>query len=115
MANRRHIAMTLPEAESMALMLMRHHGVRGYTFGFMQPRGKFSRIGQCNFRRKRIELAPFFVRFNYPFVVKRTILHEIAHALTPKHGHNKFWKAKARELGHDGSRCYTSKLVKRSP
>lgn len=35
-----------------------------------------------------------------------TILHEIAHALTPGHNHDAVWQTKAVEIGCDGKRCY---------
>jgi hypothetical protein len=37
-----------------------------------------------------------------------TILHEIAHALTPGHNHDSVWRAKSIEIGCDGKRCYGS-------
>jgi hypothetical protein len=44
---------------------------------------------------------------------KVTILHEIAHALVgPKHGHDKFWKLKARELGCSAKRCHSLEFSK---
>ena len=43
--------------------------------------------------------------------VTNTILHEIAHALTPGHHHDRVWKAKAREIGCTGDRCYSGKTV----
>jgi len=43
--------------------------------------------------------------------VKNVILHEIAHALTPKQHHNKIWKLKAISIGCDGKRCYNTKII----
>jgi hypothetical protein len=36
-----------------------------------------------------------------------TILHEIAHALTPGHHHDQVWKRVARSIGANGERCYS--------
>ena len=36
--------------------------------------------------------------------LKEVVLHEIAHILTPKHNHDKVWKARAKELGCSGKR-----------
>jgi predicted SprT family Zn-dependent metalloprotease len=104
--------MDLTKAKDMAHELMRHHGVRDYTFSFMQERARFSRSGECNWVKKTIRLQPNFTRLNHPFVVKQTLLHEIAHALKPKHYHNKFWKQQARAIGYVGQRCWSKKIVK---
>jgi predicted SprT family Zn-dependent metalloprotease len=103
--------MRLVDAKEMAISLMHFYGVKGYSFIWMVRREKFSRAGQCSYKDKTISLAPKFVELNHPCVVKWTILHEIAHALRPKHNHNKFWKETARQIGHSGNRCY-GKYVK---
>lgn len=112
--------MNKEQAEQMAISLMRHHGLYDYKFSWMQARGKFNRAGQCNWKTKTIQLQPFFVKWNYPVIVKQTILHEIAHALTPKHGHNKYFQKTASALGHiasdrRGRHTYYGKEVKRKP
>ena len=38
--------------------------------------------------------------------IKNTVLHEIAHALTPGHNHDHVWQAKAVSIGCDGERYY---------
>ena len=105
--------MELKQAEEMTKSLMRTYGVYDYKFQWMARRNKFSRAGQCNYKKRTIELQPTFVELNYPFFIKGTILHEIAHAIMgQKHGHNKFWKRCAISLGDNGARCY-GKNVKR--
>jgi len=100
----------------MALSLMRHHGVYDYKFRWLRRRIPFARAGQCDERKKEIALAPFFVECNIPFIVKRTILHEIAHALAgAKHNHNKWWKKQAVALGCSGNRCYGKEVRRRPP
>lgn len=115
--------MELKQAEQMATSLMRHHGVFDYSFSYMKRRQRFDRAGQCNWRKKTLQLAPTFVELNLPVLVKQVILHEIAHALRPRHHHNKFWKLTATELGclstdkkRDNTkiRCYGD-MVKNSP
>jgi len=79
----------------------------------MKRRKSFNRAGQCFSRTKKlIQLQPTYVELNEESSVRNTILHEIAHALTPNHNHNKFWKRKAIEIGCDGKRCYGSNVVK---
>lgn len=91
--------MKLLDAQGMATSLMILHGLYDHTFSFMERRNKFSCAGQCSWKKKTIQLAPRFVELNYPVLVKQVILHEIAHALRPRHHHNKFWKRTAVELG----------------
>lgn len=91
--------MKLEQAEKMAKSLMRHHGVYGYKFSFMQRRKRFNTAGSCNWRTKTMRLAPVFVEMNHVMLVKQVILHEIAHALRPKHGHNRFFQKTATSLG----------------
>jgi predicted SprT family Zn-dependent metalloprotease len=109
--------MTLHDAEQMAVLLMKHHGVLDYKFSFMERRKKFHRAGQCDWKKKLIQLQPTFVELNYPMIVKQTILHEIAHALRPRHGHNKFFQKTACALGHrityGKSHTYYGSIVKR--
>ncbi len=105
--------MRLDEAEQMAHALIRHHGLHDYQFQWMQNRKKFNTAGYCSWKKKVISLQPRFVVCNYPVLVKRTLLHEIAHALAPKQGHNRHWKAMAIKIGHSGSRCYGKEVRKR--
>lgn len=57
---------------------------------------------------KVVELSTKLVEINEPERVRLTILHEVAHALTEGHGHDRVWKAKLIEIGGDGKRCYSS-------
>jgi predicted SprT family Zn-dependent metalloprotease len=64
------------------------------------------RGGECRYAQKEIGVsAHLFAKWSYDHAMQ-TVLHEIAHALTPGHKHDKVWKAKAIELGHSGNRCY---------
>lgn len=55
-----------------------------------------------------VQLSTKLVEINDLERVYRTILHEVAHALTEGHGHDAVWKAKLLEIGGDGKRCYSS-------
>jgi predicted SprT family Zn-dependent metalloprotease len=44
-----------------------------------------------------------------------TILHEIAHALTPGDGHGPAWKAACLRIGAKPVRCYTDETVASPP
>lgn len=63
-------------------------------------------LGRTKSRRNYVDCWPVAIELNYNFVLNNhevhvieTILHEIAHALTPGNGHNHVWKEQARELG----------------
>jgi predicted SprT family Zn-dependent metalloprotease len=102
--------MQLTDAKNLALNLMKQHDLldMGWTFEFDNARRRF---GVCRYRTKRIGLSMHLVSLNDEARVKNTILHEIAHALTPGHGHDYVWRRKAIEIGCDGNRCYSSNKV----
>lgn len=61
-------------------------------------------FGVCNHTRKTIELSSFVVDCGEPLEsMKVTVLHEIAHALTPGTGHGPEWKAMMRSFGLEPS------------
>lgn len=117
--------MKLKDAEKMVESLMRFHGLtshehsvvrHGWKFEWMQMRYKFRRAGQCIWSKGLIMLSPRFVECNAPIIVKRTILHEIAHALVgPRNGHNRVWKEMAIKIGDDGGARYGKEVKKRLP
>lgn len=65
-------------------------------------RYKYNRL----YNDRSIELSIPLVEINDEERVMKTILHEIAHALTEGHGHDRVWQAKLLEIGGDGKRCY---------
>lgn len=103
--------MKLNEAQQLANYLMEVHGVaqQGWRFEFDNAKRRF---GCCSYRNKTISLSVGLTELNDEAKVKDTILHEIAHALCPKEGHNKVWKRKAIEIGCSGERCYSPREVK---
>lgn len=104
--------MELIKAKELALELMNFHGLieKGWRFEFDSAKRRF---GVCRYRTKTIGLSKHLVSLNEVARVKNTILHEIAHALTPGHHHDFVWRAKAIEIGCDGNRCYSSDEVER--
>jgi len=70
----------------------------GWKFGFYS-RSKGT-VGLCNYREKTITLNMTYAKTEgLNASVKDTILHEIAHALTPGAGHGRVWKAMCRKIG----------------
>lgn len=99
--------MNLSKAEKLAVDLMYKHDLfrSGWHFKFDNAKRRF---GCCKYGSKQITLSKHLVELNSEAQVRNTILHEIAHALTPGQHHNHVWKRKAREIGCTGDRCYSS-------
>ena len=102
--------MNLIKTEKLANELLKKHGLinKGWRFEFDNATRRF---GCCKYRSKRITLSKKLTELNDEENVLDTILHEIAHALTPSHHHDSVWRAKALEIGCDGNRCYSSDEV----
>ena len=95
--------MTKIEITDLANKLLSNHiQLNGWSFIFNNRKKSF---GLCSFNKKTIELSLNFVYSMTENAIKDTIIHEIAHALTPGHGHDYIWKRKCVELGGDGKRC----------
>jgi len=100
--------MDIDPARILALRLMREHGLIGWRFAFDHARRRF---GCCNFTRKTISLSRPLTLLNTEDEVRDTILHEIAHALTPRAGHGPAWRAMCVRIGAKPQRCYTEQQV----
>ncbi len=104
--------MNLHAARILAVKLMQQHGLVGWSFKFDHARRRF---GCCNFTRRVISLSKPLTFLNEEGEVRDTILHEIAHALTPKTGHGPAWKAMCVRLGAKPVRCFKSEEVVTPP
>lgn len=58
-------------------------------------------LGLCSHKDKCIILNAHHIDTHPDIEVENTIRHEVAHALTPGHGHDGVWSNKAKELGCD--------------
>lgn len=99
--------MNLLQAQQLANQLMNQYGLldKGWRFEYDTAKRRF---GVCRYGSKRIGLSKLLTSVNDEERVKDTILHEIAHALTPGHHHDEVWKAKCREIGCKDERCFSS-------
>jgi len=104
--------MNLYLARDLARTLIRQHGLVQWSFAYDHARRRF---GSCQPTRKVITLSKHLVFLNDEEQVRDTILHEIAHALTPGDGHGRRWRAKCLEVGAKPSRCYTDEDVTSPP
>ena len=100
--------MNLYTARHIARTLMNEHGLIDWTFRFDHARRRF---GSCQPRRRWITLSAPLTLLNTEDEVRDTILHEIAHALTPGAGHNAAWRAACRRIGANPVRCYSDEKV----
>jgi predicted SprT family Zn-dependent metalloprotease len=86
-----------------AAALMEQHGLieKGWTFGFIRTK---TTIGRCSYRHKQILYSVHFLHATFD-QMKDTILHEIAHALTPGAGHGRGWKDCCERIGAEPKAC----------
>jgi predicted SprT family Zn-dependent metalloprotease len=101
--------MELHEIEKHAKALMTAHGVGALPFEFDNAKRRLGathlmRIGNTTLAKK-ITLSRHYAAILPPDEIRNTILHEIAHALTPGHGHDAVWRAACRKVGAKPERC----------
>ncbi len=80
-------------------------GLVGWTFGLDRAK---ARAGLCNYAKKRITISRHYLARAAEADILDILLHELAHALTPGHGHNDVWRNVAVSLGCSGRRCCAS-------
>jgi len=103
--------MKLTEALQLANQLLRQHGLENVPIVLDNAK---TRHGVCRYNRycggvKNIGLSRHYINLNEESAIRNTILHEIAHALTPGHHHDRIWRRKAIEIGCTGERCTDAK------
>lgn len=87
--------MNLKDAETMARELIAQY-IPGWRFVYNDRKTAY---GVCYHGKRQIQLSRPLTYRNDEAHVRNTLLHEIAHALTPGHGHDYTFKLKAREIG----------------
>ena len=93
----------LQEAYDEATRLLHEHGLDDWRVQFDTAKG---RAGVCWYHDRLIGLSTPLTRLHDAAEVRRTILHEIAHALAgPRAGHGPRWQAVAQRMGVPPVRC----------
>jgi predicted SprT family Zn-dependent metalloprotease len=106
--------MELAQARQLAEDLMRLHKLSP-KWSFIFDRSKVS-FGKCHYGKKQISVSRYLVELNGEDEVRDTILHEIAHALSPRGaGHGSAWRSVAQSIGCNGRRCYGAEVVRPAP
>ena len=100
--------MNRAKVKEIADDLLRKHGLadRGWTFVFDTNTKR--RLGCCRYASKQISLTGWYVDKNEMGPIYDTLLHEVAHALTPGAGHGPVWKGMCAQLGCKPSACKQS-------
>src|SRR3954447_11945971 len=102
------VNMGVQDAQNMAQALLREHKLDAWSFKFD---GATRRFGYCDYRNRVISVSKPLSKLNTEERVKNTILHEIAHVLTPGANHTLRWKLAALKIGCDGEARYNGKAV----
>lgn len=90
--------------ERWAREQMDKHGLTDWTFEW--DRG-VRRFGACHYGKKKITISLILTNKQpNDDQFRETVLHEIAHAITPNCGHNYIWKNACIKVGAKPERCY---------
>lgn len=90
--------MTRNEATTYAYERLQIHGLKDWHVRLTTDMTK-GFLGLCSHKDKCIIISAHHIDIHDDVMVKNTIDHEIAHALTPGHSHDLVWREKAREIG----------------
>lgn len=69
-------------------------------------------FGLCSYNKREIQLSSTLIPYMTDDAIKGTIIHEIAHALCPNHGHDYYWRRVCIHLGGNGERVGGSERFK---
>lgn len=100
--------MSRERAHALTRELLDMHGLTDWRVSFNRAKRA---AGSCNYRTKTVTLSTFMLAQRDQAESANTISHEVAHALTRGHGHDRVWKMKHLALGGDGKRCFVAAVV----
>ena len=96
------VSCTKEEVELLAAELFSEYGTSG-TWKLVWDTCR-SRAGQCRYSTKTISVSSERIKTSPLSDLRETLLHEIAHALTPGHRHGPIWQAQLVSMGGTGNR-----------
>lgn len=103
--------MEIQSALIMGRKLMNQHGLQSWTITTSRAR-KF--YGVTRYNKRTIAVSSYLFAEMTEEECEQVVLHEIAHALTPGHHHDKVWLNTARQIGYTGKRCGSHQKMKES-
>jgi len=101
------VDMNINDVPALARALMDQHLPAGHRWTFALDSAK-SRLGACQYTKRKITVSRHFAAHATEAEVRDTVLHEIAHVLTPSDKHGLRWKAVATRLGATPKACGTN-------
>lgn len=84
------------DATNLAYQLLREHGLTDWK---VRLTTQMAFLGRCHHDSKSILLNNHQIDTHPDIEIEHIIRHEIAHALTPGHGHDEVWAEMARRIG----------------
>lgn len=90
---------TKEQAELKLRQLLVTHGLGNYSVEFPGRTNHKTAIANCNRGEQKINFVLFYALHLKDFDFEQIALHEIAHALTPGHGHDSHFRNVCRRIG----------------
>lgn len=95
--------MNRTQASELLRTELNKHNLSDWKIRIIADMNKFTFLGKCVYSEKCIYLNALHIDTHPDAELINTIKHEVAHALSPNHGHDEVWKDKARSIGCDNT------------
>ena len=98
----------LTTIQAVAEMLMKKHGLDDWSFRYHT---KKRAVGTCYYQSKTIALSRYHAEQSELKDIVDTLLHEIAHALTPGDSHGSRWVAACQRIGANPEKYFRGPVI----